>query len=84
MKLIVHRQHDGTIVYRRHPNGWTIRRQERDYDGRSYRGGLANAHGPKVWWEVRRSFSSSRVRKTFNTLRAAREWCDRHDSEVAA
>ena len=79
MKLNTMLDNHGRIVLRFHPNGWAIRRQERDWDARSYRGGIADAAGPKVWWEVKRYATGGRRRESFRTLREARAFCDANE-----
>jgi hypothetical protein len=71
---------DGERRYH-HPNGYVIRREVRDWDARSTGpGGRSGNDGPKVSWVVHRSFTSPRRwLESFDTLRAARAWCDEHD-----
>lgn len=69
----VRNKRDGTTLFYLHPNGWRIKRAERDWDARGL-GGMTV--GPKVYWEVKKRSSKSRRTWTFNTLREARKWCD--------
>jgi hypothetical protein len=66
---------DGLTRYR-HPNGWSIRQERRDWDARSYRGGMAA--DPKSWWEVRPWATRGAPPQIFRTLAEARAWCDEH------
>lgn len=81
LPLTTRRNAAGDIIFRRHPNGWTIwlRRVDEDRRGWTPRGsGYALGVGPKVYWEVKRAASSNKRREHFGTLTEARAWCDRH------
>lgn len=73
-KLKRFRDRHGRTLFYQHPNGWRIKRQERDWDARGLGGMTAS---PKVYWEVKRA-GRSRRNKAFDSLRAARDWCDEH------
>lgn len=61
-----------------HPNGWTIKRETRDWDMRGYRD-TVGSDSPKRWYEIRKFRSSDKTLFATGTrLRDVRAWCDEH------
>lgn len=65
---------DGTFYV--HPGGFRIKREHRGYDGRSYRGGLASTLPAWTFNVYKRGRGHGYPLECFETLRAAKAWCD--------
>lgn len=85
MKLTRRPRFDGVdLPAYRHPNGWRIFKQKRDWSLRGMtRGASYSQASPMFWYEV---YPTTGRRwqwplESFDRLRDARVWCDRHRRE---
>jgi hypothetical protein len=78
MPLTYRRANDGTLLQRRHPHGYYIRKERRTWKENFQHIG---APPPLQWWEVY-AFGRKGPVADFPTLREARQWCDEHPRGV--